>query len=464
LHLSARKRSFAQMMQMRTLSIFFICVISAGVMAAQEPTTISLSQAIAIALEKSPARKMALAGVNEAKANVELGRSAFLPHVDLAETLTRGNDPVYAFGTRLRQGRFAETDFALDRLNYPDLISNFSSRLGAEWNVFESFGSRFRLRGARSMQRSAEQQLSRADQSLLFQVITSYYGLLLARKQLDLATQTMKTAQAVSDSASSKVEAGTTVEADALAAKVMLATRQQELIRARGALEVAQAQLETALGARLAPGQQPVDVLKEHEYPATELEKAEAQALEQRPDLQALISQQDAQRSSVKAAKSALGPRLNLFGSVQADNPSLAHGGSSNWMTGVELRIDLLARDKNAKLAVENAALQRSDAARQMATDNIRLEVHRAYSDFASAQQMLEVTRGSVTQAEETLRVIRDRYDSGLVPVTELLRAEDAAKNSQTTYWQSVYAKSISYAALQLATGDLTSQSPAVTQ
>lgn len=451
-------------MQMRTTHIFFITLAFVTTLTAQEVPTISLPQAVAIALEKSPARKMAMATVTESKANVALAQSYFLPHVDFAETLTRGNDPVYAFGTRLRQGRFTQADFGLDRLNHPDAISNFSSLLGGEWNVFESFATRFRLRGARSMQRSAEQQLTRSDQELVFRVIESYYGLLLAQKQLDLAARTVKTAQAVADSASSKVEAGTTVEADALAAKVVVATRQQELIRARGAVEVATAQLETALGARLAPGQQPVDALKEHDYSMAELDTAEVRALEERPDLQALNSQQEAQRSSLKAARAALGPRLNLFGAVEADNLSLVRDGSSNWMTGVELRVDLFARDKNARLAAENAALQRGVAVRQMMADNIRLEVRRAYTNVNSARQMLEVARGSVTQAAETLRVIRDRYQSGLVTVTELLRAEDAAKTSEMNYWQAVYGKSISYAALQLAIGDLTSQSPAVTQ
>ena len=432
-------------------------------MAAQQSSTLTLPQAVSVALEKSPARKMAIAGLNEAKANVTLARSAFLPHVDFAESLTRGNDPVYAFGTRLRQGRFTQADFALDRLNYPDPISNFSSRLGGEWNVFSTFQNRFQMRGARSMQRSSEQQLSRADQEIIFRVVDAYYGLLLANKQLDVTEQTLKTAQSLVDSSSSKVEAGTAVEADALSAKVLLATRQQEVIRARGAVTVAQAQLETALGTPLS-GQQPADVIAEHEYPAEDMGAAEARALEHRADLQALASQVDAQRSSVKAAKAALGPRLNLFGSVQADNPSFVHGGNSNWMTGAELRIDIFSGEKFARLESERAKVQRAEAAQQIASDNIRLDVRRAYTDFDSARQMLEVARGSVTQAEETLRIIRDRYDSGLVTVTELLRAEDAARSSRINYWQAVYGKSISYAALQFATGDLNPQSPAVTQ
>ena len=77
---------------------------------------------------------------------------------------------------------------------------------------------------------------------------------------------------------------------------------------------------------------------------------------------------------------------------------------------------------------------------------------------------MLEVSRTSVQQAEESLRMVRDRYESGLVTITELLRAEDADRSSQTSYWESVYRYMVSYAALELATGELNAQNPMVTQ
>jgi outer membrane protein TolC len=77
---------------------------------------------------------------------------------------------------------------------------------------------------------------------------------------------------------------------------------------------------------------------------------------------------------------------------------------------------------------------------------------------------MLDVARGAVAQADETLRIVRDRYESGLLPVTELLRAEDAARMAHTNYWQSVYSQATTFAALQLATGELDAQSPVVTQ
>jgi outer membrane protein len=454
-------------MQMRIPKSFrsiLLLAAAVGPTLAMAQTPLTLSEAVSIALEKNPMRKMAVADAEVSKAQVNQARSAFLPHVGFTESATIGNDPVYAFGTKLRQGRFTTADFALNNLNYPEPIGNFASRIGGQWNVFNTFVNTFQLRSAKAMQEASQQQLTRADQETVYRVVDAYYSVLAAKKQVEVAEQTIKTAQALVDSSTARVESGMAVDADALSAKVNLAGRQQELIRAQSALAMARTQFETALGVRLTPGQQPAESLKEQQLPAAVLEETEALALKRRPDLLAAASQVDAQQNNVKAAKAAFGPRLNVFGSWEADNPSFASGGSTNWVTGAELQIDLFARDKNAQLSVQKAMLSKAEAAHQIAEDNIRLDVRRAYYEHDAASQMLEVSRATVAQADESMRIMRDRYDSGLITITDLLRAEDADRSSRTSYWQSVYRYAITFAALQLASGELTAQSPVVTQ
>ena len=435
-----------------------------GALASGAQNTLDLPQAVAIALEKNPARKMALADTQVAHAQVALAQSGFLPRFSFAETATIGNDPVYVFGTRLRQGRFTQADFGLNKLNYPDPIGNFSSRLGGQWNLFDSFAKTYQLRSAKLTEESSAKQLNRADQEVIFRVIDSYYSIAVARKQVEVAEQTTKTAQAMLASSSARVEAGSAVESDALSARVNLASRQQDLIRAQSNLQISLSQFETALGATLGSGQQPAATLKEQTISATSLEETEARALKQRPDLLAIASQVEAQHNGVKAAKAAYGPRLDVFGSWQADNSSMFSGGSSNWLTGAELRVDLFSREREARLSMEKASLSRAEAAKKMAEDNIRLDVRRAWLEHDASRQMLDVSRASVKQAEESLRMMRDRYESGLATITDLLRAEDADRGSRMNYWQSVYRNIVSYAALELAAGDLSAQSRAVTQ
>jgi outer membrane protein len=105
---------------------------------AQEPLT--LRQAINQALGQSPEAAIAQAGNQDAKsASATLARTALLPQLTFTEDISRGNDPVYAFGTRLRQRQFTQADFALNALNFPQPIGNFSTRFSGQWLAFDSF-------------------------------------------------------------------------------------------------------------------------------------------------------------------------------------------------------------------------------------------------------------------------------------------------------------------------------------
>jgi outer membrane protein len=151
---------------------------AASVNPTEEPIT--LEQAIQITLEKNPLRKVALADQKAATAGVKQAQSLLLPHIEFSESATRGNDPVYVFGTKLRQQRFTVADFALNQLNTPTPISNFSSRFAGEWSLFDSFGSWKNVSRTRFMQQASAAQLERTDQELVFRAVEAYYGVLLA--------------------------------------------------------------------------------------------------------------------------------------------------------------------------------------------------------------------------------------------------------------------------------------------
>lgn len=103
----------------------------------QEP--LSLRQAIQRALSQNPDSAIAQAGNQDAKASVTLARTALLPQLTFTEDISRGNDPVHAFGTRLPQRQFTQSDFALNALNFSQPISNFFTRFFGSWMVFDSF-------------------------------------------------------------------------------------------------------------------------------------------------------------------------------------------------------------------------------------------------------------------------------------------------------------------------------------
>src|SRR5260370_10634204 len=431
----------------------------------QQPSPITLQQAINIALEKNPERKAALADTRAASADVREARSFLLPHVTFSETATRGNDPVYVFGSKLRQQRFTTADFALSVLNTPTPFGNFATGFGGTWNLFDSFASWRAVNRAERVKDAAGHQLDRTDQEIVFRVVDSYDSVLVAKKQSEVAEQAMKPAQAILDRSKDRFETGVVVESDYLSAQVRLAPRKQELIRAQNSLALARVQFSTSMGISTENVFDPADTLAERNLPATSLEEVEKQAVEMRPDLKRVRSEEAAQQQSVSIAKSAFGPRVNAFARWEADNPTfVAGGGGNNWLVGIEVQFDLFQGGaKRAHLARERAMQEKAAALKEMATDAVRLEVRRAYYDVDAARQQVEVARAAIAESQESLRINQNRYDSGLSTITDLLASEEAARRSQTDYWEAVYRYHSGYANLELASGTLNPQSPVVT-
>lgn len=430
-----------------------------------EPGPLTLRQAATIALEKNPLRKAALADTAAASAGVREARSFLIPHLTFSELGTEGNDPVYVFGSKLRQQRFTPNDFALNRLNTPLPLSNFTTRFGGTWNLFDSFASWRGINRAKEVNAAASHQLDRTDQEILFRVVQSYYGVLLATRQLEVGEQAEKAARSIMERSQTRFDAGLVVESDLLSSKVRLASREQELIRARNNLALARVQLATAMGLPAETEYEPAEVLAERTLPIASLSDIEKQALAGRPDLKRIEAQQSAQELSVAIAKSSFGPRLNAFAGWQVDNPTLfAGGGGNNWLGGVELQIDLFEGGaKKAALSRERALAEKIAALKQAATDAARLEVRQAYYDQDASRQQVGVARTAISQARESLRMNQDRYDGGLLTITDLLGTEEAARRSQADYWEAVYQYNISCANLELASGTLNLQSPVVT-
>jgi outer membrane protein len=437
----------------RTLALCVLLCIGASDVNAQGPLT--LRQAVDQALGQSPQAAIALAGAEEAKSAAMIARTRLLPQLNFTEDLSRGNDPVYAFGTRLRQGRFTQMDFALNALNRPQPIGNFSTRFSGSWTAFDSFKTQREIHSADLLLASASSSARAADQQIVLNVVMAYQMVLYAQRQIDVARHEQETASALLASVDDHVKAGLAVESDRMSAQVNMAGRKQELIEAQGDLDLAWAQLREAVGVPdlKASELKPIEF---HAFDQMPLEQEIATAAKTRPDLTALTLAQSAQALSVSAAKSSFGPVVNTYGNLEEDRGSLGSSGGNNWVVGVQINVDILPLGKRAQLARQAAAKQKIDAQLSAAQQHIRLEVSQADIRRRTAKLSLETAQAALDQSAESLRILKNRYGAGLANITDLLRAEDAERQSQSNYWRAVYGNTMAYAELLYATGTLT--------
>jgi len=420
---------------------------------AQEPLT--LRQAIDRALDQNPEAAIARADDKAASAASSMARAQLLPQLNFTEDISRGNDPVYAFGTKLRQHQFTGADLVLNALNFPQPIGNFSTRFSGSWMAFDSFKTQREIRRADLFRKSASSSAKAVDQQIILRVVQAYESVLYAQREIDVAQHEQETAAALQNSIEEHVKAGLAVESDRMSALVNEAARKEELIAAEGDLELAWAGLREAMGAMelKASELKPIEL---HRFPQQPLEEEMATAAKTRPDLWSLKEAQSAQGSAVGAVKSEFGPRVSAYGNWEEDRTFFAGSGGNNWVAGVQVSVDILPFGKRAQLARESAGKQRVDAQLTAAQLHMRTEVSRAHIHRQTTELSLETAQAAMDQSAESLRILKNRYSAGLATITDLLRAEDAERQSQSNYWNAVYGNTMAYAEQLYATGTLT--------
>jgi outer membrane protein TolC len=437
----------------KSLGLFLLLCMEALAAVAQEQLT--LRQAINQALGQSPEAAIARAGNQDAKAGAAMARTALLPQLGFTEDISRGDDPVYVFGSKLRQHQFTQADFDVNALNRPQPIGNFSTRFSGSWMAFDSFKTQKQIHRADLFKQSASSSAMAVDQQIVIQVVGAYQQVLYAQRAVDVAQHELETAAALLNSVDDHVKAGLAVESDRMSAQVNIAERKQELIAAQGDLELAWASLREAMGA---PDLKEAELkpIEPHTFPQGALDEEIATAVKTRPDLMALGQAQSAQESAVSAAKSEFGPRVSAYGNWEEDRTSFAGSGGNNWVAGMQINVDILPFGKRAQLARESAAKQKIDAQVAATRQHLRLQVSQAHIHRKTAELSLETARAAMSDSAESLRILKNRYSAGLANITDLLRAEDAERESQSNYWHAVYGNAMAYSELLYATGTLT--------
>ncbi len=157
---------------------------------------ITLEQAVRMALQQNPAFQTNNDEADAARARLKQVQAAWYPRFDFHQDFTRGNNPVYVFGTKLTQRQFSAADFALNSLNTPTPLDNFQTRFDGQWRLFDSGQTLFHQRSAKRLVTAADFVTEQARQDLILEIVRTYYGVLVLKENAKAADEAVKTAEA----------------------------------------------------------------------------------------------------------------------------------------------------------------------------------------------------------------------------------------------------------------------------
>ncbi len=424
---------------------------------------LTLEQAVQKALLNNPELAVDAPARAAAASELAASRAAYFPRLDVEQSLLGGNNPVYVFGTLLTQRRFTAANFALDSLNQPDALKNLQTRVMAQQNIWDFGRTRQKVEAARLGVEMADLGHQDHLRQTLLGVVESYYSISLSRATLDAARAALQSAEAIVKQAQSRVESGLAVEADLLRSQVYLASARQQEIQASGQGEVARATLNRIMGDPLDQSQGETAPLVRANYPLPTEEALLAELRKKRPDYRKLASEVRQGEVDVRAGKAQFLPTLGAFAAWEADNPSLTQAGGNNWTAGLSLRWNAFAGGSDAAmLQAARHRLEQKQRQLKAMESAMALEVHQALVQVRSADQQVQAMQAAEAQSEESLRILRNRYEAGLATMTDLLSAEAARSAARTALAEAIYRHRISFAQMEYAAGILSPTSAAM--
>ncbi len=393
-------------------SVAFVLLGAAAVVARAE----TLTDAWALALQQDHSLAAARNQAEAAGFEAQAARAQRWPTLAVGGSYTQLDDsPAFDFS------------FTGLPLTPPELFKDDNFLMGSATVTVPLFTSgriSSSIAAAEARERGVGAQVSAATSDVKLAVADAYVGVLRARKAHGVASSNVQTLEALTRDTTSMFERELVPKNELLAVQVALADARQNELRAANAAEVAAASYNRRLGA---PLDRPVELSETLAVPAElaqDLPALVEQAKSRRTELAAFDAQAEAYGQLARTERSRVLPQVALSGGYQylenqfLDDETVGMAGIGvQWamFDGGQSRKRAAALDRNRRATEQ----QRADASSQ-----IELQVRQAYLGIQESRQRVIVTAQAAEQADENLRIARERYTAGLGTQTQLLEAE----------------------------------------
>lgn len=295
--------------------------------------------------------------------------------------------------------------------------------------------------------------LRNQEQEVSLQVVESYFGILETQRNITAAAEELQTVEEHRRVAQALYDAGSVTRNDLLQAEVRLANARQQLLVRRNLLKNQYLMLSFLTGiSAVEPPElaEPALPVQPHTTVPDRLK-----AIRQRPDLLALRKVVEISEQGVQESRSAFYPEL--FSRLSLDyleNNKLRE----QTIYGATLGIKINLFDGFASTATRSksiAAQSRATEQLRLAEEQAQLEVDTSTNDLQVAFERIAVTKESIRQGEENLRINQNRYKERVGTATEVLDAQSMLTQTRTEHYRALYDYQRAAARLRKATGNL---------
>ena len=466
------------------LGVAAVAVVGTRDLRAQEtPRTLTLEDAVGLALRQSRDVEDARLGLRQAREQVSQAWSNVYPSVDLNASYTRNISPAVNFLPAIIFNPDAGPNDLIPVRFGAD--NQWNSTISLEQPLFSA--AAFLGVGAAGRYENLQQEVVRGrKQGVVTQVRMSYYQLLLAQEQHRLTENSVRRVRESLKETQAMQKAGLSSNYDVLRLQVELANLEPNLRRAGNAISQARRQLAIqldlaedapvrvegslatmnldSLSANTPQNRQVLDLVGFRTEGEEMLGAAIRAAQANRSDLRQLQLEQSLHKTEMRVEQVQYLPKITLFGSymiMAQQNGSPQFFGSNlqrAYSRAVGLRVTLpifQGFNRDARIDEKRAVLRQSETQTDLAISKAKSQVTTLVEQADEALLRARAQRLAVTQAQRGFEIASAQYREGMSSQLELTDAEVALRQSEFNYAQAVYDYLVARANLDQATGSV---------
>jgi len=339
--------------------------------------------------------------------------------------------------------------------------NNWSGGLSARYPVFQGFQTVSAVKSAEANFHANQAQHQTNQQALVVSVTEAYYRLLQAERFVQVAEQSLQRAQMHLDFSNALFNTGLASRSDILKAKVAQSDAQLASIKARNAQLAARGQLNLQMGRAV---QLPVNIVDDLETAGSfadssfildegQFEKHLQIAYQNRPELERIGQQIEAQQANIRFARSDYFPTVSVDGSYTYAGETISDLNASSSI-GLSLSVPLFSGFSHpARVSQENLALRNLKQQQESLRQQIGVEVWNAYLQIKEAVERVANSRIFYENALENRNIAEGEYREGVGSMLDVIDAQTAFVTAEQTLIEALADYKIALAPLDRAVG-----------
>ena len=437
----------------RYILFFLLC----GFPAAAAAASLTLPQAVAMAMQKNRQLLADSYRVESANLAVQSAQGHLYPRLDMSYTAMRTDSPLNVFGARLLQRRITPADFNIANLNNPSAINNYQPRLTLSLPLYQGGELWAGREGARQHSLAAEFQHQWLSQQIVFQTVQLVAQLRNAEAQVAATEKALQAAEDHLSTARAMARRGVLIKADVMDAEVHRLNVEVRLNQLRNMQAQAEDRLRTHLN--LAAGE-PLHLvgamqLRMQGVDMNNVERLAEDAVQNRADLLTLQAESSAAEADVHKARSGFLPHVSVQASQEWNNSNLAvKNGNATVAAVVSMNVFAGGSD-HAEMGRARANSARLSLLLDDRRQQVRNEVHDAWRQLRESMERRHAMAHAFQQARESLRIVKLRFEKGLEKATDLLDAQSRSDQAEAASIQANFDAVVAQARVLLAAGKL---------